>query len=75
MWLIELGWGQWQELTEWEVHFFEEALEQGHNVVEYTHDRGPKYYIRYVPYEVDVINKTQKNMNTGKVRKLMRIMG
>ena len=68
-WLIQLDSGLWRELKEWEVYFFETALEAGENIVQYS----LKSYDKWYRYEVNVLAKTQTNLVTGKVRPLLRI--
>ena len=53
------------------MHFFEEAINNGNNIVEYDYEIRPGTWYHY---EVNVWENTQTNTVTATVRRLMRVL-
>ena len=76
-WMVDLGAGIWQELTEWERRAFEKALEQGHETYRYTQLFKSGIWANddaNYTYTIDLIHHTQTNEDTGTVRALSRFV-
>jgi hypothetical protein len=71
------GYTKFERMADWEVNYLERAVENGDTVVTYAwkvkyHDDNGQVAVDVTPYHIDLIAMTQKNMNTGKVRRLLR---